>query len=158
MDTRISLSDAWEILAGYDTAVWCGLLVAVITFVIEVILCSKGIIFSKEEKLIAAAKKKGNMITAKMTDCRYEDRTPYDKRTNRMYIAMYEYVIGGISRKKQIISTSGKPPRTITLYYGSNPKKTISEYDVIRPSFKFLIYIIPILVAFLTMKIMGFSV
>ncbi|MBQ9886274.1 MAG: hypothetical protein IJM37_05390 [Lachnospiraceae bacterium] len=152
-----NISDIWNLFKEYDSSVWFGILAALITFVIEIILCKRGIIFAKYEKKIEKAKKAGKVITAKMINCRYEDREPDNKTASRMYIALYEYTFDGIKRTKQIVSTSVKPPYTISLYYDSNPKKTFSEYDVGKNPFFFILYIIPILVAYFVIKMLGFN-
>lgn len=157
MENEISMSDALEQLAEFGPAVWGGVTAAIAVFVIEIILCKKGIIFAGDEKKIANAKKAGHIITAKMTSCRFNDRFPDDKTANRMYIAMYEYTVNGKVRTKQVVSTSMSPPNTISLYYTSNPNKTFSEYDVGKNPLKFLIYIIPVVVAYFVMQALGFN-
>lgn len=157
MDNEISLSEAWEVIAGYDSAVWYGVFAAVATFIIEIMLCKNGIIFASGDKKIAKAKKAGNVITATVTTCRYKDRFPDNKTANRMYIAMYEYSINGVSRTKQVVSTSVKPPRTISLYYTTTPNKVISEYDIGKNPLQFLLYLVPVLVAYFVMEALGFN-
>lgn len=50
MDDRMTISEAIDALIGYGPAVWIGVLAAIVTFIIEVILCTKGIIFAGGEK------------------------------------------------------------------------------------------------------------
>ena len=49
-----------------------------------------------------------------------------------------------------------KPPRTLYFYYISNPKHVFSEYDTGKNPLMILLYIIPILVAFLVATALGF--
>ena len=55
MEERMNLAEAFSALAGYGAAVWCGVAAAIATFVIEIILCKKGILFASGEKKIARA-------------------------------------------------------------------------------------------------------
>ena len=157
MNDQIGAKEAWEQLLAYDPAVWIGILAALIVFVIEIVLGIKGVIFAGGEKKIERAKRAGKTLTATMTNCRYEDRSPHEKTANRMYIALYEYYVGDKRITKQVVSTSIQPPRTITLYYTSTPDKAFSEYEVGKNPLKVIIYIVPIIVAFLVMKALGFS-
>lgn len=157
MEQEITLKEAWQQILSYEPAVWCGVASAIIVFIIEIILCKKQIIFSGVEKKIQEAKTKGNVIKAYRTNCRYNDKNSKDKTANRMWIAMYEYEIDGVKSKKQIISTSIEPPLTINLYYTNNSKKVLSEYDGGKNPLQILLYIIPVLVAFVVMKLFGFK-
>ena len=97
------------------------------------------------------------MLTATRTSLRFRDREPEGTRTNRIYIANYEYTVNGKRRTKQITSTSVKPPLTITLYYLSSPTKVFSEYDLGKNPLQILLYIVPILVAYLVATALGFK-
>lgn len=152
----MTLTEAFEALAGYGPAVWCGVAAAVITFIIEIILCTKGILFASGEKKLARAKRNGHMLTATRTNLRYRDREPENSTTNRVYIANYEYTVNGEVRTRQVVSTSVKPPSTITLYYNGSPNKVFSEYDVGKNPLKILLFIIPVLVAYVVMTALGF--
>ena len=46
MNDQIGLKEAWEQLLAYDSAVWIGILAALIVFVIEIVLGIKGVIFN----------------------------------------------------------------------------------------------------------------
>lgn len=101
MEERMNLAEAFSALAGYGAAVWCGVAAAIATFVIEIILCKKGILFASGEKKIARAKRRGHMLTAVRTNIRFRDREPEDATTNRLYIANYEYIVDGKVHTKQ---------------------------------------------------------
>lgn len=103
------------------------------------------------------ARKAGHVIQATMIRCRYNDRAPDDKTANRMYIASYEYTVNGVKKRKSIVSTSIQPPKTIYLYYTSNPKKVFSEYDAGANRLQILLYIIPVLAAFVVMYALGYD-
>lgn len=154
---EVTLSEAFDILAGYGIEVWAGIFAAIFVFIFEIVLCKKGIIFASGEKKIEKAKREGKTLTATMTNCRYNDRAPQGKTANRMYIALYEYYVGTKRMTKQVVSTSVKPPHSITLYYTSSPTKTFSDYDVGKNPLKIIIYIVPVIVAFFVMKALGFN-
>lgn len=157
MGERADISDFWSIMAGYGPAFWCGVITAVVVFIIEAILCKRGVIFAGGEKKLEKARKAGNVIEATMINCRYKDRAPDDKTANRMYIASYEYTFNGKKRRKSIVSTSIKPPSTIYLYYTSSHRKVFSEYDIGSNPLQILLYIVPVLAAFLVMRALGFN-
>ena len=149
MDEGISLKEVWEQLLSYDPAVWVGVFTAIIVFAIEIILHKKNIIFSGDDKRIAKAKAKGNVISATQVKCRY-----YDKNSGaRNYVATYEYEFNGTHQKK-VVTSNSQPPLKISLYYDRN--KVFSEYDIGSSPLKVLMYIIPIIVAITVMMSMGF--
>lgn len=133
-------------------AVYCGIIAAVIVFIIEIKLHNKGLIFSSDEKRLTRAKEKGHVISAKQVRCRYHD---YDSG-RRNYIATYEYEINGTKGKKVIVSKT-QPPFSINVYYDVSPKKVFSDYDVGTSPLRILMYIIPIIVAYFVMRAMGYS-
>ena len=68
MNDRVTLSEAIEILAGYGPAVWLGVLAAAVTFIVEIILCAKGVLFAGGEKKNKRAKKKGDVTRGTQKD------------------------------------------------------------------------------------------
>ena len=46
MEDRVTLAEAFSALAGYGPALWCGVAAGIATFIVEVILCTKGILFA----------------------------------------------------------------------------------------------------------------
>ena len=53
--------------------------------------------------------------------------------------------------------TNSHLPLIINLYYAVFGKKIFSEYDMGTGSLKILMYIIPIMVAYFVMRVMGYS-
>ena len=157
MEDRIGLAEALGELAGYGPALWCGVAAAIATFIIEIILCKKGILFAGTDRKIALAKQRGHLLTATRTSLRYRNRDPENTSTNRVYIANYEYVVDGIRRTKQVISTSLKPPTAITLYYVNSPNRAFSEYDGGKNPLQILLYIVPVLIAYVVATALGFE-
>ena len=50
MNDRMSMTGAFKALVSYGPAVWLGVLAAIVTFIIEVVLCTKGILFAGGEQ------------------------------------------------------------------------------------------------------------
>ena len=65
--------------------------------------------------------------------------------------------MNGKTGKYQVVSTSLEPPRTIPIYYDKNFNKVFSNYGKKSNPLIVLIYIIPILVAYFIMKLLGFN-
>lgn len=154
---RIELSEAWEQMFSYGPAVWIGVLCGIGTFIVEIILCQKRIIFGGAEKKREEAIKAGNVLQGTQVSCRYEDKSSNSRAVSRKYFAWYEYNLNGKTKKKQVISTSIMPPRTITLYYLSSSGKVFSEYDMGRNPLKVLLYIVPVAIAIFVMKLLGYT-
>ncbi len=88
MDDRMTISEAIDALIGYGPAVWIGVLAAIVTFIIEVILCTKGIIFAGGEKKIERARKEGKYAQGTLVELLYQNRKPEGK-TVTGYIPAY---------------------------------------------------------------------
>lgn len=149
---NLGLDTLWESLTYYDPAIYCGIIAAVIVFVIEIKLHNRNLIFSGDEKRLLRAKEKGHVISAKQVKCRYRDRDS----GRRNYIATYEYEINGMKVKKVIVSKN-QPPLSINMYYDVSPKKVFSDYDVGTSRLLILMYIIPFIAAYFVMRAMGYS-
>lgn len=156
MNDRMTITEALEALAGYGPAVWLGVLAAIVTFIIEVVLCTKGILFAGGEQKLKRAKKDGKFVLGTLKDSWYKDREPEGKTANRLYTGIYEYTVDGVPRTKHLVLSGMKPPHTLYFYYTSTPEHVFSEYDVGKNPLKILIYIIPVLVAFVVMTALGF--
>ena len=89
MNERVTLSEAFEILAGYGPAVWLGVLAAIATFIIEVVLCTKGILFAGGEQKLKRAKKDGKFVLGTLKDSWYKEREPEKKTANRLYTGIF---------------------------------------------------------------------
>lgn len=81
MEDRVTLAEAFSALAGYGPALWCGVAAGIATFIVEVILCTKGILFAGADRKLALAKQRGHMLTATRTSLRFRDREPEGTRT-----------------------------------------------------------------------------
>ena len=152
----MTITEALEALASYGPAVWLGVLAAIVTFIIEIILCTKGILFAGGEQKRKRARKAGHVVLGTLKNCRYRDREPGGKTANRLYTGIYEYTVDGVTRTKHLVLSGRKPPHTRYFYYTSTPEHVFSEYDVGKNPLKILIYIIPVLVAFVVMTALGF--
>ena len=156
MNDRMTITEAIQALASYGPAVWLGVLAAIVTFIIEVVLCTKGILFAGGEQKLKRARKAGHVVLGTLKKYRYNDREPEGKTAKRLYTGIYEYTVDGVTRTKHLVLSGMKPPHTLYFYYTSNPEHVFSEYDVGKNPLKILIYIIPVLVAFVVMTALGF--
>ena len=86
--------------------------------------------------------------------CRY--REPEGKTANRLYTGLYAYTVDGVTRTKRVVLSGTRPPRTLYFYCISTPKRVFSEYDVGKNPLKILLYLLPVLVAFVVMTALGF--
>ena len=84
------------------------------------------------------------------------DREPEGKTANRLYTGVYAYTVDGVTRTKRVVLSGTRPPRTLYFYYISTPKRVFSEYDVGKNPLKILLYLLPVLVAFVVMTALGF--
>lgn len=154
---KITFKEVWEQLTSYGAPLWCGVLGAIIVFIIEIILCNKKVLFANSDKKINEARKKGHVITGNLVKCTYKDRNSDTKVTDRIYSAKYKYTVSDTEYYYWTTSISVKLPYTISLYYINNPQKTFSKADIKPNPFQILLYIIPIAVAIIIMKLMGYN-
>ena len=156
MNDRMTIAEALAELASYGPAVWLGVLAAVAAFAIEAVLCAKGILFSGGERKLERARKAGNVVLGALKTCRYRDREPEGKTANRLYTGVYAYTVDGVTRTKRVVLSGTRPPRTLYFYYISTPKRVFSEYDMGKNPLKILLYLLPVLAAFVVMTALGF--
>ena len=153
---RISFSELMEALASFPVAVWYGCPAALLVFILEIILVQKGILFpddNRKEKAIQA----GHIIKAKKIKMRYKDTDESGKTATRKYYATYEYTVDGAQKTYRVVSGGSEPGFFLSLYYEKTPNKVFSDYDIKPSPFQFVLYLIPLAVAFLVMHLMGFS-
>lgn len=153
---------AWESIKGafthYDPRVWVGVVVMIVVFTVEMILCSKGILVSRSERRLRKAKAAGHMLRATMKSCNYKDKKTGTKCSERIYTAIYEYEANGRVRRTSVITTGIRPPETLTMYYVSDPGKAFSEYQVGCGRLHFLLLLIPIAVGIAVTMGLGYRV
>ena len=154
MNDRMTIAEALAELASYGPAVWLGALAAVAAFAIEAVLCAKGILFSGGERKLERARKAGNVVLGVLNTC--WDREPEGKTANRLYTGLYAYTVDGVTRTKRVVLSGTRPPRTFYFYYISTPKRVFSEYDTGKNPLKILLYLLPVLAAFVVMTALGF--
>lgn len=143
-----------------DPRIWCGVIAAIITFGVEVILCSKKIIFSGHEKNIARAIKEGHVATATLeTQYSSTDYTnPRNGKKVDRYHGRYVYEVNGIKGKVHV-SSSGRLPYMISVYWKKTPKKVFTDWknSSFLDNFIWIVYIIPILVFYWVARLMGYD-
>ena len=62
---------------------------AIATFIIEVVLCTKGILFAGGEQKLKRAKKDGKFVMGTLKDSWYKEREPEKKTANRLYTGTF---------------------------------------------------------------------
>ena len=73
-----------------------------------------------------------------------------------LYTGVYAYTVDGVTRTKRVVLSGTRPPRTLYFYYISTPKRVFSEYDMGKNPLKILLYLLPVLAAFVVMTALGF--
>ena len=157
MEDRITLAEAFEELAGYGPAFWCGVAAGIATFVIEIILCKRGILFAGDDRKIALAKQRGHMLTAKRTQLRFRDREPGGHedeprlhRRLRVYGERDHTHQAGIVHQREATdhhhAVLRQKPRqgVLGVRHGKNPLQV-------------LLYIVPVLVVYVVATALGFE-
>lgn len=130
-----------------------GIMVAV--FVFEMILVYKGVLrfeagVKRRDKAIAS----GHVLKAKRI--RYHDDKEHGYETNSRYYAKYEYTVEGTPRIYRYCSRQ-YPPVTLTLYYIRNPRRAF-HYEKGTSLSALLLYIIPVAIAVLVVKVFGLHI
>lgn len=140
---------------NFDPAITIGIIVIVITFVIECILLSKGYINTKSsKKKLERAIKLNHVIKAKRISY-WDDYQTADEMTNSYYHAKYEYTINNKKKKYRYLSKK-HPPLILNLYYINNPNK-VFHCEEKRSVFAILFYIIPFVLGIIVIKLLGFN-
>lgn len=154
-ETGMTLS---ELISQEDPRIWCGVIVAIITFVVEVILCSKKVIFSGHEKNIARAIEEGHIATATL-ETQYISTDYSDSKYGvDRYHGKYVYEVNGIKGKVRV-SSSHSLPTTTTVYWKTDPRKAFSSSNnsCFLDKFEWIVYIIPMVVFYLVVRLMGYD-
>jgi hypothetical protein len=146
-----------EELQSVDPVSLITVIAGVVVFVAELILYSKGLIFSAGKKRLENAKKNGYTVTAHRTFVNFEDRENDSGHTERIWEAVYEYDFKGVHGKKMVFSHQSIPPTTITLYHDGKSYKVYTEAEMSRYKRSFLMLIIPLVVMLLVAKLLGYQ-
>lgn len=147
-----------ELISQEDPRLWCGVIAAIITFVVEVILCSKKVIFSGHEKNIAKAIEEGHIATATLEKQYISTDYSDSKYGVDRYHGRYVYEVNGIKGKVHV-SSSHSLPTTTTVYWKKNPRKAFSSSNnsCFLDRFIWIVYIIPFLVCYLVLRLTGYD-
>ena len=140
-----------------DPVLLISVIAGVAVFIVELILYSKGLIFSKGQKRLEHAKKMGYTVTAYRTFINVEDRVNSDGHTQREWEAVYEDDFKGVHGKKMIISHHGMPAATITLYHDGKSSKVYTDTEMQQHKRAFVLLIIPLVVMLLVAKLLGYQ-
>lgn len=138
-----------------DPAILIGVLVIISTFVLEIILISKGYFnFNNNKKRMEKAIKLNHQIKAKRITHYDDDYT--GTQVDSWYHAKYEYTINGKTKTYRYLSRK-HPPTILTLYYLKNINKVFHYEEKKSSILDLLIYIIPFVLGIIVMKLLGFN-
>ena len=144
-----------EGLRDVDPVALTSIIAGVAVFIVELVLYSKGLIFSKGKKRFAKAKQNGYTINAYRTFINFQERM--DGSGERIWEAVYEYDFKGVHGKKMVFSHQSAPPTTITLYHDGKSSKVYTEAEMRQYKRPFLMLIIPLVVMLLVAKLLGYQ-
>lgn len=144
-----------EGLRDIDPVALISVIAGVAVFIVELVLYSKGLIFSKGQKRLAMAKKNGYTVTAHQTFINFQERM--DGSGERIWEAIYEYDFKGVHGKKMVFSHQSIPPTTITLYHDGKTSKVYTDAEMRQYRRPFLMLIIPLVVMLLVAKLLGYQ-
>ena len=144
-----------EGLRDIDPVALISVIAGVAVFIVELVLYSKGLIFSKGQKRLALAKKNGYTVTAHQTFINFQERM--DGSGERIWEAIYEYDFKGVHGKKMVFSHQSIPPTTITLYHDGKTSKVYTDAEMRQYRRPFLMLIIPLVVMLLVAKLLGYQ-
>lgn len=135
-----------------DPIIMIGVIIIIVTFVIECILLSKGYLnLSSNKKRMEKAVKLNHQIKAQRISY-YDDYKDVSEMNNSWYHAKYEYTINNKKRKYRYLSKK-HPPLILTLYYINNPKR-VFHYEEKTSIFAILFYIIPFALGILVINLL----
>lgn len=137
---------------SYDPALLAGFAAGVVVFILELILSSKGILFSGGKKRLQEAIDKGNVIIGHQIKSRFWDKED-DGNSHRVWSATYEYELNGRKGIKHV-QTTISPPSTISLYHDG--KKVYTQSEMIKQERTILVIIIPVLVTIGVAFLLGY--
>lgn len=158
-ETGMTLS---ELLSQEDPRIWCGVIAAIITFVVELILSTKGICFRFDghKRNMAKAIEEGHIATATL-ETQYSS-TAYTNPRNGTnvdrYHGRYVYEVNGIKGKVHV-SSSHSLPTTTTVYWKTDPRKAFSSSNnsCFLDKFEWIVDIIPLVVCYLVLRLTGYD-
>ena len=127
----------------------------ILIFVFEIILLKKGIINDRKNngKKVEKAKKLNHIVKAKRVEI-WDDWHQTRSIPDSHWHAKYIYTVNS---KEYVYRYLGKshPPYELTLYYINNPKRIFSYEEKQSPIFNLIFYILPILVGYIVINLLG---
>ena len=126
----------------------------ILIFVFEIILLKKGIINDRKNngKKVEKAKRLNHIVKAKRVNV-WDDGYP-NNSVNSYWHAKYVY---NINSKEYVYRYLGKshPPYELTLYYINNPKRTFFYEEKQSSIFNLIFYLLPIIVGYIVITLLG---
>ena len=153
--------NVWQLLLQAmketDVRVWIGLAVILAVGIVEGILYRKGLIYSHSIRRMQQAREKGHMMRAQLIFTDFDYFTDGDaERRIRTYTGTYEYEVNGRSKKVTECFHGMHPPRTLTMYYVSDPEKAFSEMKATNCGVSALMLLIPVAAGAAVTILLGF--
>ena len=143
-----------EALETYEPAQLIGLAAGIMVFILELVLTSKGILFSSGDKRLKKAAAEGRVLTGYQVSLNFRDRTKDSGVTDRIWTASYEYMFQGRKGRKVLVSTNSRPAPTITLYHDGS--KVYTDNEMRKHNRIILIFIIPFAVMIAVALLLGY--
>lgn len=151
---------ASEEFSQYDPRLWCGVIAGITTFVVELILSTKGIFFRFDghKRNMAKAIEEGHIATATLEKQYISTDYSDSKYGVDRYHGRYVYEVNGIKGKVHV-SSSHSLPTTTTVYWKTDPRKAFSSSNnsCFLDKFEWIVYIIPMVVFYLVVRLMGYD-
>ena len=140
-----------EVFTKYDYKIWIAAFFVILSFVFNMFLLHKGYFTfqTRNARRVRKAKELGQVVQARLV----KNHTSIHDKLGESCSADYSYTIGGKQYKYHYVDYK-YPPQTLTLYYISNPKFVFYEQAATwQPGL--LMYILPIVLGIIIMKLLG---
>lgn len=148
------MSDFLNLIEEFKTSVFnfnvtCGIIAAVIVFVLEIIFIRKR---NKTSWKIEKAKSLGHVVQGKRIKAWDDDTSGYS--VDSWFHATYVFTVDGKEYKCRYLGKVS-PPLVTNVYYINSPKKAFVENEYKQNYLSILLYIIPIAVAIVVINCLG---
>ena len=148
------MEDFLNLIEEFKTSVFnfnvtCGIIAAVIVFILEIIFIRKR---NKTSWKIEKAKSLGHVTQGKRIKAWDDDTSGYS--VDSWFHATYVFTVNGKEYKCHYLGKIS-PPLVTNVYYINSPRKAFVENEYKQNYLSILLYIIPIAVAILVINCLG---
>lgn len=148
MDDFLNLIEEFK-TSVFNFNVTCGIIAAVIVFILEIIIIRKR---NKTSWKIEKAKSLGHVVQGKRIKAWDDDTSGYS--VDSWFHATYVFTVDGKEYKCRYLGKVS-PPLVTNVYYINSPRKAFVENEYKQNYLSILLYIIPIAVAILVINFLG---